>query len=48
MNEDEWNAVLSRQGFSGLDLYLRDMENFRDHCLSVMVSTASPENPPNF
>lgn len=46
MNEDEWNAVLLRQGFSGLNLCLRDMENFRDHSLSVIVSTASQENVP--
>lgn len=48
MNEDEWNAVLSRQGFSGLDLCLRDMENPRDHCFSVIVSTAFPENSSRF
>lgn len=46
MNEDEWDTVLLRQGFSGLDLCLRDMKNFRDHSLSVIVSTACPENLP--
>ena len=44
MNEDEWNTVLLRQRFSGLDLCLRDINHFRDHSLSVIVSLASPGN----
>ena len=48
MSEDEWNKALIRQGFNGLDICLRDIEEFRDHSLSVIVSTASPKEPVSF
>lgn len=42
MTEDEWSKALIRQGFSGLDICLRDFKDTRDHLCSFMVSTASP------
>ena len=43
MTESTWNEALSRNGFSGLDLALRDIPNEKDHFYSLMVSTASSE-----
>jgi NADPH:quinone reductase-like Zn-dependent oxidoreductase len=43
MTEVEWSNALSRQGFSGLDLCLRDFKDPKDHLCSFMVSTASPK-----
>jgi NADPH:quinone reductase-like Zn-dependent oxidoreductase len=42
MTEDEWGKALIRQGFSGLDVYLRDFNDSRDYLCSFMASTASP------
>jgi len=45
MTEDTWNNVLTRNSFSGLDLVLRDIPNPDDHFYSLMVSTASVQEP---
>lgn len=42
MTEDEWNKALIRQGFSGLDVCLRDFNDSRDYLCSFMASSASP------
>ena len=42
MNETQWNDVLLRQGFSGVELCLRDNDDPKYHGLSVIVSSASP------
>lgn len=46
MTEDEWSKALIRQGFSGLDLCLRDFSDSRDYLCSFMASTASPAEQP--
>jgi hypothetical protein len=48
MTEDEWSKALIRQGFSGLDVCLRDFRDTRDHLCSFMVSTASPTEHSTF
>jgi NADPH:quinone reductase-like Zn-dependent oxidoreductase len=42
MTEDEWSKALTRQGFSGLDICLRDFDDAKDYLCSFMASTASP------
>ena len=43
INEEEWHDVLSRQGFSGSELVLRDYCNETCHETSVIISTAVAE-----
>jgi NADPH:quinone reductase-like Zn-dependent oxidoreductase len=42
MTEEEWSKALIHQGFSGLDVCLRDFKDTRNHLCSFMASTASP------
>jgi NADPH:quinone reductase-like Zn-dependent oxidoreductase len=39
MSEAQWDNVLKKQGFSGLDLVLKDTEQADLHEISVMIST---------
>lgn len=43
INEEEWHDVLSRQGFSGSELILRDYCDETCHETSVIISTAVDE-----
>jgi len=47
LTEDEWSKALGRQGFSGLDLCLRDFKDPKCHACSFIVSTASPIEHPS-
>ena len=40
LTETSWNEVLTCQGFSGIDLSLRDYEDLKDYSTSLIVSTA--------
>ncbi|MCJ1384009.1 hypothetical protein MMC17_007124 [Xylographa soralifera] len=40
LTESEWTHALSRQGFDGTELCFHDHEDFKDHALSVIISTA--------
>ena len=40
LTETEWSHALSRQGFNGIELCFHDHEDFKDHALSVIISTA--------
>ena len=50
LTEAEWSHALSRQGFNGTELCFHDHEEFKDHALSVIISTADSteklETPP--
>ena len=39
MNENEWDSLLRRTGFSGIEIELSDFVESREHAMSVMVST---------
>ncbi len=41
ITESKWDAVLRRQGFTGLDISLPEYEISKDHAFSVMVSTVT-------
>ncbi|KAL2821621.1 hypothetical protein BJX63DRAFT_427619 [Aspergillus granulosus] len=40
-----WDSVLSETGFSGVDIEMRDYESSPQHQLSVIISTATVEQP---
>ena len=46
MNEKEWENLLRKTGFSGVDIELRDFEDPREHAMSVMVSTMPTKAEP--
>ena len=46
MTENEWDDLLRRTGFSGIDLELSDFEEPREHAMSVMVSTVPTKAEP--
>ncbi len=46
LNENEWDGLLRRTGFSGIDFELRDFEEPRDHAISIMVSTVPTKAEP--
>jgi hypothetical protein len=46
ISEAQWDKVLRENGFSGLDLVFRDAEDEDLHDISIMVSTANPDDPP--
>ena len=46
MNEKEWDKLLRRTGFSGIDIELRDFEEPCEHAMSVMVSTVPTKAEP--
>ncbi|PGH19323.1 hypothetical protein AJ80_04076 [Polytolypa hystricis UAMH7299] len=45
MTEGAWNDLLIRQGFSGVDISLPDIQDPKDHLYTLMVSTASQVKP---
>ena len=42
---EQWNTVLKRQGFSGVDTELRESEDPKDSAISIIISTALPIKP---
>jgi hypothetical protein len=44
-----WNTVLTRNGFSGLDVRMRDCEDDKKYVIDVMISTAASDkvDPPS-
>ncbi|MCJ1392471.1 hypothetical protein MMC18_005338 [Xylographa bjoerkii] len=46
LTETEWSHALARQGFNGIELCFHDHEDFKDHALSVIVSTADSTTIP--
>ncbi|ROT41106.1 putative polyketide synthase [Sodiomyces alkalinus F11] len=45
---DMWKGVLSRTGFSGVDIAIRDSEDDRNYAMSVIMSTALPDHPSDY
>ncbi|KAF8241412.1 hypothetical protein K440DRAFT_656775 [Wilcoxina mikolae CBS 423.85] len=45
MSQKDWDAVLRRTKFTGVDVALTDFPDKKNQLVSVLVSTASPENP---
>ncbi|KAK3044509.1 hypothetical protein LTS18_001109, partial [Coniosporium uncinatum] len=46
LEEDKWDGVLKQNGFTGVDLDLRDYVPNEIHAQSVMVATAKDPSPP--
>jgi NADPH:quinone reductase-like Zn-dependent oxidoreductase len=46
ISEIQWDKVLGENGFSGLDLVLKDAGDEDLHDISVMISTADTDDPP--
>ncbi|KAI5217919.1 hypothetical protein AUEXF2481DRAFT_7276 [Aureobasidium subglaciale EXF-2481] len=45
MTQEVWNTTLLRNGFSGVELALDDLEDAENHAYTLMVSTASTPPP---
>ncbi|KAK4983979.1 putative secondary metabolism biosynthetic enzyme [Elasticomyces elasticus] len=43
-----WEAILTRTGFTGLDVDVRDCEDDENYAMSVIMSTAKLDAPPKF
>src|SRR5947209_3877356 len=46
ISEAQWDKVLGENGFSGLDLVLKDARDEDVHDISVLISTADTDDPP--
>ncbi|KAA8905059.1 fatty acid synthase S-acetyltransferase [Sphaerosporella brunnea] len=45
MSQEDWDVVLRRNKFTGVDIGLADFPDLRNHLVGLMVSTAASEGP---